>query len=617
MVRNLTHPISLICLLALILIGGWFAFLPARYAGLVAQGIEKKMGRTLTIDGGAGFVFSPHFGIGLHDVTLAGASALAEPVIRAKTLTVPLSILQLITGLGDAKIFLLDQANINVTINGQGHSNVLIEQEPSSAKTDSDAAALKPITLKISDSHFRFRDERNGNAFELKGITGETQFMGDGSITATGAAVINDQFINFDANLASLQRSFAEGSPFDLSADGVASSFAFSGRLATGGSINLAGQAEVTSTDGPRLLRWLGADLNGFAAAKKLSLSGALESNGSTFSLKEAKLKWAQMNARGEVSISFEGERPALRAALGFDQLDFNLYQQTTSGGSQAAQSWTEKPYDLSNLKALDIELKLSTTKLRYNDLETGVATLEAKLKDRKLDATIKSSAVAGGAGDFAVDFDAAQLPAKLKLNLDLMRVEANPVLAALFGMKWLSGPLTLSTQLSAVGNSQAELLSTLGGQAQIGLQDGVISGVDIGKIAGAASKNIVEGWAGEKTQAVNAAITLAFKEGIATVGSNEITTPDLSLSASGEIDLLRRSLDLSSDPTLKRDGGADLKLPVGIKVTGAWDHPKIYADLAGVLENPKAAYETLKAIGLPEVSTKRVKKLLDKLIGN
>ena len=81
-----------------------------------------------------------------------------------------------------------------------------------------------------------------------------------------------------------------------------------------------------------------------------------------------------------------------------------------------------------------------------------------------------------------------------------------------------------------------------------------------------------------------------------------KLESPSLSMQATGDIDLLRKAIELHADPRLVTGAnGEQSGLPVAVVVKGPWDKPKIYPDMAGILEKPKQAYEQLKGLGLPQ----------------
>jgi hypothetical protein len=75
-------------------------------------------------------------------------------------------------------------------------------------------------------------------------------------------------------------------------------------------------------------------------------------------------------------------------------------------------------------------------------------------------------------------------------------------------------------------------------------------------------------------------------------------------MAGAGTIDLPAQSLDLRVDPqvvaSLEGQGGEKglQGLSVPVAITGAWTKPSIYPDIAGILENPQAAYERLSKLG-------------------
>jgi AsmA protein len=558
--RILLHPISLICALAFLLVSGWLYLMPSQIAKKVKLGIEDRTGRALLVGGGSSLTFSPKLGVALYDISLAGSSALAEPVVHAKELWVPISFGQLLTGQGSPASLTIDGADIVVALNSTGHANVLIELDPVANKTDAEVLQPRPMHIKVENSTFRFSDLRNSHNHVLQQFSGDFDFGADGQLTAAGGADVNDQHLNYTFSLNSLSRAFAEGSPVDLNVDGVESSFSFSGRVATNESLNLAGQASLESKNLPRLLKWFGAKFENIEEFKTVALSGSFAALDSVFMMKKAQLQLGNMNGEGYITFSNAGERPNLTADLNFDTIDLNRYK---SGHSFASNEWSETPIQISNLKAIDAQFHITTNKLVYGPLETGAASIQVSLQSSDLLAKISSDAVAGGKAQIGVSFDAQQLPPSLTLDMSLDKVDAKSFLPALIGQKWLSGPLTLKAQLAANGVSQAAMLSTLSGDIDAQVENGSLNGVALVPLVEAVRSNVVDGWNGNVTTSVNAKANFKLVDGVATVGDNSFTVAGLSFSTIGEVDILRRALALSS---------AQLQL----QAKGPWVSPQI-----------------------------------------
>ena len=84
---------------------------------------------------------------------------------------------------------------------------------------------------------------------------------------------------------------------------------------------------------------------------------------------------------------------------------------------------------------------------------------------------------------------------------------------------------------------------------------------------------------------------------------------------------MLRRALDFKFDPKLVTGSNETTGLPVQVAVKGPWQAPKIYPDVEGIFDDPEAAYDTLRDLGVSEKTFKKIgktgKKLFKDLFGN
>jgi AsmA protein len=543
MKRILLHPFFLLSVLLLIILTGGIIVLPNFVASQIRQTLQEQIGGRIAVAGQSQFVLSPQFGLALHDVSIAGASAMAEPIVSARMVIVPLKLSQIFLARSRVDRLIVQNADIDIVINGQGNSNVLVEGNPVAPKTDANSISSQPLKIQLVDSRLHFNDLRNGNDFEVRNIDALLEVAD--SLDIDGLAVVKEQRVHFKASLNSIARAFADGSPLDLNVDGVESSFSFSGRIATTDILNLAGQATVQSANAPRLWQWLGAKTTGLNALRKVSLTGAFDSLGPVIFFKDAELKLGEMNGTGNISFSNSGDRPNLTAALKFDVIDMNSYQ---SAQSSPALIWSDKPIDISLLSAIDAQFKLSSDRLIYGGLTTGAATIEGTLKDRVLKSSLKGSAVAGGAVELDVTYATQQLPPHLKFNAQVDHVDAKQFLSSVIGQTWLSGELTGTADFEADGESQAEMVSRLSGDVDASVAKLAIPSLE---------KTILL----PMLSSAKAMLKASISDGIMTVGEN-------SFGGSGEIDLLRQALSITVTAPNKQK----------ILVTGQWSAPAISA---------------------------------------
>ena len=206
------------------------------------------------------------------------------------------------------------------------------------------------------------------------------------------------------------------------------------------------------------------------------------------------------------------------------------------------------------------MQFRFSTDTLLYNELKIGSVNLEGALKNRVLKVEVKSQDFAGGSGQLDLDLNATQLPPLLKLDVFLKNVAAEPAFAIFSNHQFLSGPLTLESQLQATGSSQAEIISTMSGQANVTLLDGTLAGANLASLASLP----MEGWNGGQTKNLNGQAQFTFNEGLAKLGDNQFSGSGFSFQGEGEIDILRRSLDLLTGPQIK------------VKIQGPWSMPTL-----------------------------------------
>ncbi len=78
------------------------------------------------------------------------------------------------------------------------------------------------------------------------------------------------------------------------------------------------------------------------------------------------------------------------------------------------------------------------------------------------------------------------------------------------------------------------------------------------------------------------------------------LSSPTLTLTGSGDVDLLRRSLDLSVNPRVLAADGTSSGLPVSLRVSahGASRASSRHAD---ILSKPEQAFELLRTMGLQQ----------------
>lgn len=572
------------CLVALSMVA--FVLLSPGWAvGALNQMAGAKLGRPFTSEGGAHLQFSP-LAIVIDAAALAGPSETADRLMTAKSLTIPVS-------LGE----LLGRRPALTRISLKEPEFALLIDERGEASWDfPEANAAEPVTLLLEGASFRYFDARNAQSLSLGNVNGEMTLAPGGRITFNGSAVINSHVARIDLELKSLPRINADGSPLELAIETENTSANFSGRLSTAQVLSLAGPVSITSEEPADAARWAGLPLpDGFALPGPLNLDGALDSAGRAYAIRNASVTFGQFRGGGDVVADLRGDRPKLQANLRADTvwLDSLVPEAGAANGE-----WGRKPLPFALLRSFDAEVSLLARAAAFGTFSAGASRLAATLADGKLKASGAFRLDEGGTASFTFDADATALPPALGLTVQAENAGMESLLGTLSDTAILSGMGNASAALTAQGQTEEELIGTLKGTVKLSLTKGRLAGIDLGGLVTAVGEKIVDGWSaapgGTPLDSLAADLTLA--DGVATVTSASLTAAPLTISLSGNADLLRRALDLKA--ALGPPEAAPLPVPVVVR--GAWSAPRIYPDIPDILNNPEGGYARLRTPETP-----------------
>ncbi|MCC7483155.1 MAG: hypothetical protein IT541_16690 [Hyphomicrobiales bacterium] len=219
---------------------------------------------------------------------------------------------------------------------------------------------------------------------------------------------------------------------------------------------------------------------------------------------------------------------------------------------------------------------------------------------------------------------DSRPEPPALHLVLDAQGMKGETFLSEFAGVEWLAGTTALKASLSATGHNQREMMSTLAGTFSIDVADGEITGLNIVDMVSKLNTALSDGWGRgpeNLTSFDSAQASFVIGDGIGKTTDVMVSGRTFAVTGGGEIDMLRRALDFKFDPRLVTGDAESTGLPVEIAVSGPWQAPKIYPDVEGIFDDPEAAYEALRGLGVSGKTMKKIgkkgKKLLEDLFGN
>lgn len=565
-------------LVAMVLLA-WLALAPGWAVGAVQRAMADELGREFGAKS-ASLEFTPRLAVRFDGISLSNPADPDTPFLIAASLRLPLSLGQLLTHEIALETVELDSPDIAFTINDRGEASW-------------DVPGDTLVSLAIRNGTLRYFDARNGQSYAMAGADLSASLSLTGEMEVSGTAVVKGRLARISAYIKSLPRAHHDGTPFDLTFEVPELSVAFSGQLSTARVLSLSGRLSLDSGDFMTAARWTGIPIAaaGFGSGH---LSGALQAAGHALALHQTEAALGPWRGTGDLALDLRGAVPKLQANLRVPALDLAAILPATGGHPG---EWGTAPLGLAALKAVDAEAVIEVKALSFAALAAGPSQLSLHLAGGQLDAVVDASAVAGGRARVSLAIDGAAMPPGVALGFVSEHTDAAALLQPVAGVSWLAGSGAIRANLSGSGNTQQEIVGSLSGSAELALAGGAISGIDATAGLATLSTSMLQGWPGGDTAfaALSASFTVA--DGIAALTALNLDGPQMSLGARGEIDLLRRALELRADPKLKPDGSG---LPVAVVVAGPWAAPRIYPDLPEFPANPAAGFAKLKTAARP-----------------
>jgi AsmA protein len=300
----------------------------------------------------------------------------------------------------------------------------------------------------------------------------------------------------------------------------------------------------------------------------------------------------------GWAKLDFVATKPLIKGDLNFDQIQIGSDNDKIPPRSVLSEPWSEREFDLKAFNFFDADMRITADAFAYETFKIAPASVDAVLNAGSLHLTIIQAALYGGEATGAISLDASGPVLAHTARVRLDSVDALPLLLDTAGFERLQGKMNARVDLDATGASERAVIAKLSGIMDFQLVNGAIRGIDIAKIMRQLTTNIVQGWEmnpADKTELSAFSASFHVTNGKASVEKLEIAGPIVRVTGTGTIDLPGKTLQMTVNPRLTA-GLTGLGVPVII--AGNWDEPRIYPDVAGILDNPDGIYEQLRSAG-------------------
>jgi AsmA protein len=545
----------------------------------IRERVERETGYQLTVAGSTRLGLWPSPNVKMNDVTLEGpgdrdtGSRLVVASIKADT-----TLRSLWSGQPEITELTIDRPILSVPLLRERR---LMQKPPPSKQTSASAAAdsdgLRVDRITVNEGTVIFSNVRDRVEDRIEGISLNAVVGADRKVSVTGQARASDRPLKFSIQAITpvppLER---QNIPLEFNLDSA-------GVLPA----PLSGKAEVRF-NGSLVM------ING--------LSG--------------KIGDGVFNGWASVDIS---SKPLVKLDLDFQRLDIATAQagsrdsQTSSQPSSQPSSqssnlsWSNTTIDLVGLNYVDVQARVSAAELNVGQAQFAPAAIDSTLAGGMLKCSISNLGAYGGQANGELGIDVSSATPTYTFRSDLVGVRALPLLRSAAGFDKLDGKLQAKIAVRSAGQSQRAIMSNLAGTVFANFQDGAIQGLNVAQMIRNLTTGTLSGWQESREQTTDLAqFSASFRidKGQATTTDLNLVGPLVRMTGAGTIDLNTRMMAFRVEPKLvmTTEGQGRTADPVSfgipVMIDGPWTEPRIYPEVAGMLDNPDAAYAKLKEMG-------------------
>ncbi|MEI9926239.1 MAG: AsmA family protein [Bradyrhizobium sp.] len=560
---------AVIVIVALLLVIG----IPSGFlTSAIQERVERDTGYRLTIAGSTKIGLWPSLNVTLNDATLEGlkdrdtGNHLAIGSVRAD-----MTLASLWSGRPEITELAITRPVLTVPLRRERSAAPAASSSKASTSPREDSANVPMIErIKVTDATIIFSNARDRVENRVESIDAEAIVGADRKIRISGNARAGDHPLTFSIKATAPTPPLARQTvPVDLTLD-----------MPDVLQAPLTGKAEVR--------------LNG----------SVVMINGLTGTLGDGAFNgWASVDL---------ASKPLVKLDLDFQRLDIAAARgpsatQDAPAPPNSSQSWSDAPLDVTGLNYVDAQIRVSAAGLNIGEGHFAPVAIDATLARGVLKCGITNLGAYGGQANGELDVDATGATPAYTMRADLTGVRALPMLRSAAGFDKLDGKMQAKISVRSTGQSQRAIMSNLNGTTFATFQDGAIRGLNVAQMIRSLTASTLSGWQESREQTTDLSqLSASFRieQGQATSGDLNLVGPLVKMTGTGTVDLGRKSLAFRVEPKLvmTTEGQGRAGDPVGfgipVVIDGPWAQPRIYPDMAGVLDNPDAAYAKLKEMG-------------------
>jgi AsmA protein len=555
---------GVVVLAALLVIFG----IPANFlAGAVQSRLEAATGYRLGLGGVTTISLRPEPTISFRDVTLlTGNEENADSRFKAETIRVVLSLADLLHGHPRITQLTISRPTIRVPLPRERTRVSSVGPSPANSSAANGFPAIDHIVVEEGAVEFYSRSAHNEGRIDHIALDASLPPAIDVP-TVTGSLYVGGQLLHIELKSNALPASVeGQAIPVELTLQGPA------------------------------------------PFVQPLSARAELRLRNNSLAINSLSGRFGPSRFSGWATVDLSANKPMAKADLDFDRVQI-LAEAVRHDTDRSALSepWSDRQFSFDALNFFDAEVRVSASDFTIGSFRLAPTAMQFSLDKGVIQGTLANTSLYAGTAEGTFSLDASRPVPAHAMHVRLAGVSALPLLSDVAGFESLEGTMRANIDVNASGASQKAAISTLAGTLDIQLANGAVRGIDVSKLMHNLTSTILDGWQqnpNDKTPLSDLNASFSLANGIATTTNLVLTGPIARVTGTGSIDIAEKTLQMKVDPRLivgQQDaggsgGGTGLGVPVLIQ--GNWSAPRIYPGVGGILNNPAAAFDQLKAAG-------------------
>lgn len=616
----------------------------------IAESIGENIGRTVTI-GDMDVSLSPFITAEFSDVRVSNPEGMPDgDVFHADTVRTTVEFFPLLKGRVRMKSLALLAPTFALAEGAEGTRNWVLGPEQGAQGA---GAAAEPVAGNVSPppvttiegGTLTYTSAMTGSNFGAEQIAGTVALdLVSGEGTSKGSLVAAGETLTFDVALGDYTAPLnGSAAPLKGTLDGRLVRATLDGNANFQADASFEGGLSASTPSLVDFIGWAGGDgASSGGEPLQTSLEGQIVASTGDIAFADTDVMINTTASRFNGRLNYAGDRPKLSGdiasehidldriigrletraapqaapvadfepvvAAGWEQLlaDLNALEAGPPAAPQAREdanrraaaaptasaAWSERPYNLKGIRAMDLDVTMSAADITYGQLDLSRGKLKANIDDGVLDATIEELAVGEGRAVGTLKLDARAEPPRGSVNLSLTNVAAEPIAQQITGNPLLSGTSNVEINATAAGQNQSQMTETLDGKAHFQMGQGALRGFNVRRM-------IFEWWKSwsfdlsQRTGFTRLDAQYDIRKGIMQSRPGlSMDGSEVEINSTGSVNVPARSLNQEIRVKAIPPPTA---FPIPIRISGSWNKPSIAVDWWGLfsaapgLDGPQA----------------------------